>query len=241
MFPADLLARPALLMLVTLAVLSAAAQTAGGTQEQELAHRGQAALLAEHYEEAEQAYRQLSRLEPSSPEVHVTLGVVLFREGKFSEAVLQLQRALQLKPNQPRVEPLLAMALSETGRYEEALAGLKQGFRQTADPELRRMCGLRLERALNSLGRSDQAVETAAAMDEAYPADPEVLYYSGKILGNAAYLAAQKLFQVAPHSVWGLMAAGEAHESQGDTEAAVTSFEEVLRINPRQPNVHYRI
>jgi tetratricopeptide (TPR) repeat protein len=173
--------------------------------------------------------------------MHVTLGMVYFKEGKFESSTKELRRALQLNPQLPRVDSLLAMALSERGEYREAVPGLEKGFHQTADKELRRMCGLRLERAYTSLQSDTKAVQTAIELRQAYPDDPEVLYYSSKVFGNSAFLTAQKLFQVAPQSVWGLMAAGEAHESQGDTDAAVSSYEAVLKKDPSRPNVHFRI
>lgn len=208
---------------------------------QELAQRGRAALEAGQYAQAEQAYGALVRQEPNVAEMHVTLGMVYFKEGKFDSSIHELRRALQLNSRLPRVDSLLAMALSERGEYREALPGLEKGFHQTADKELRRMCGLRLERAYTSLHEDTKAVQMALDLRQAYPDDAEVLYYSGKVFGNSAFLTAQKLFEVAPQSVWGLMAAGEAHESQGNTDAAVSDYEAVLKKDPSRPNVHFRI
>jgi predicted Zn-dependent protease len=98
-----------------------------------------------------------------------------------------------------------------------------------------------LERAYTSLHSDTKAVQTALDLRQAYPDDAEVLYYSSKVFGNSAFLTAQKLFEVAPQSVWGLMAAGEAHESQGDADAAVHDYEGVLAKDPARPNVHFRI
>ena len=223
------------------AALCLCAVAARGQTPEELAQRGRAALEAGKYAEAEQAYAALVRQEPNVAEMHVTLGMVYFKEGKFDGSSKEIRRALKLNPRLPRVDSLLAMALSERGEYREALPGLEKGFHQTADKELRRMCGLRLERAYTSLHSDTKAVQTALDLRQAYPDDPEVLYYSSKIFGNSAFLTAQKLFEVAPQSVWGLMAAGEAHESQGDADAAVRDYEGVLKQDPARPNVHFRI
>jgi tetratricopeptide (TPR) repeat protein len=103
------------------------------------------------------------------------------------------------------------------------------------------MCGLRLERAYTSLHDDTKAIETALELQRAYPDDPEVLYYSSKIFGNQAFLSAQKLFQTAPNSTWGMMAAAEAHESQGSLDQAIAEYREVLKLDPARPNVHFRI
>ncbi|HZU10268.1 MAG TPA: tetratricopeptide repeat protein [Pseudacidobacterium sp.] len=208
---------------------------------QSLSEQGREALQAGRYPDAERAYQQLERLQPEAAEIHATLGVVYFKEGKFDRAVTELRRAQQLKPSLPQVEALLAMSLSEQGEFQQALPELDKCFHKTADPQLRKMCGLRLERAYVSLHDDTKAVETALALQQAYSEDPEVLYYSSKVFGNEAFLAAQKLFQTSPDSVWGLMAAGEAHESQGDIEEAIRYYREVLNLDPAKPNIHFRI
>ena len=48
-----------------------------------------------------------------------------------------------------------------------------------------------------------------------YPDDPEVLYHSGRLFANFAYLQTIRLERIAPDSVWLHQAAGEANESQG--------------------------
>jgi predicted Zn-dependent protease len=216
--------------------------TAGRAQDdaQSLLQQGQKALEQGQYATAEQAYQRLVRLQPETPEIHAALGVVYFKEGKFDLAAAELRRARQMKPSLPQVDALLAMSLSEQGQFQQALPGLEKCFRASGT-ELKRMCGLRLERAYISLHDDTQAVETALALQKAYPEDPEVLYYASKIFGNEAFLAAQKLFQSAPHSVWGLMAAGEAQESQGQTEEAIRDYREVLKLDPEKPNIHFRI
>lgn len=208
---------------------------------QSLSQQGSEALQAGRYGDAEGAYQQLEKLAPDTAEIHATLGVIYFKEGKFDHAVAELRRAKQLKPALPQVDSLLAMSLSEQGKFEQALPGLEKCFHQASGPDLKRMCGLRLERAYVSLHNNTKAVETALSLQSAYPDDPEVLYYSGKVFGNEAFLSAQKLFQTAPNSVWGLMAAGEASESQGDTDEAVRYYREVLKLDPAKPNIHFRI
>ena len=206
-----------------------------------LSQQGQEALEVGHYAEAAQAYEKLKLLQPSVAEIHATLGVIYFKEGKFDQAAKELHSAQRLKPGLLRVDALLAMTLSEQGHFQQALPGLEKGFHQSGDPDLKRMCGLRLERAYNLLNNDTKAVETALELQRIYPDDPEVLYYSSKIFGNEAFLAVQKLFQTAPNSLWGAMAAGEAHESQGDIDQAIADYRQVLKFDPAKSNIHFRI
>jgi predicted Zn-dependent protease len=81
----------------------------------------------------------------------------------------------------------------------------------------------------------------AMELNRLYPDDPEILYQTGKVYGNFAFLTMEKLAQVAPGSVWRHLAAAEAHESQGSYSQAIQEYREVLRLEPDRPGIHYRI
>ena len=144
-----------------------------------------------------------------------------------------MRQALKLKPNLPKTATLLAMSMSELGHYNEALPGLEKGFRQSTEPAIKRMCGLQLLRAYSGLQRDTKAVELALELNRLYPNDPEVLYHTGRIFGNFAFLTMQKLAQVAPASVWRHQAEAEAYEAQGSNDAAISEYRQVLSVDPR--------
>lgn len=230
----------ALLYLSCLLASNGVAQT-DANEVQRYAEAGQNALARGHYEEAERAYEKLRDLEPGVAEVHANLGLIYFQERKFKKAVPVLSQALKLKPSLPKTSLLLAMSLSELSRYNEALPGLEKGFRQSTDPAIKRMCGLQLLRTYTGLRRDNKAVEVALELNRLYPDDPEVLYHTGKIFGNFAFLNMQKLAEVAPASVWRHQAEAEANESQGSYDAAIGEYRQVLSADPRRPGVHYRL
>ena len=74
-----------------------------------------------------------------------------------------------------------------------------------------------------------------------HPDDPEVLYHSGRLLANFAYLQTMQPGGVAPESAWLHQAAGEANESQGLYDAAIREYRQVVALAPRRPGVHFRI
>jgi tetratricopeptide (TPR) repeat protein len=211
------------------------------SEAEQYSDSGQKALGIGNYAEAERAYEKLRDLEPGIAEVHANLGLIYFEERKFEQAIPELRHALKLKPSLAKSDAVLAMAVSEVGRYREALPGLERCFRGSSDSEMKRMCGLELERVYTDLQRDSQAVETALQLNRLYPDDPEILYNNGKIVGNFAFLTMEKLAQVAPGSVWRHLAAAEAHESQGSYTQAIQEYGEVLRLEPNRPGVHYRI
>ena len=184
---------------------------------QQHAKEGERALAEGRYADAEKAYQTLLQLSPGTAEVHARLGLIYFQQGKFSAAIPPLREAIRLKPGLPNVDSLLAMSLSELGKYEEALPALEKAFSQSADPVLQRMAGLHLQRTYTGLGRDRDAVDVALRLSRLHPDDPEVLYHSGRLFANFAYLQTMRLAAVAPESVWLHLAAGEANESQGST------------------------
>jgi tetratricopeptide (TPR) repeat protein len=204
------------------------------------AETGNRALQEGRYAEAEQAFERLKELEPNTAEVSANLGLIYFEEKKFDRAVPELRRALKLKPSLTNSGFILAMSLAELGQLSDAVSGLEKGFR-TGNPQMKRLCGLQLERAYTGLNRDSDAVKVALEMEQLYPKDPEVQYHDGKIFGNFAYMTMQKLWQAAPDSIWKHQAEAEALESQGSFEAAIGQYREVLARDPRRPGIHYRL
>src|SRR5262249_34504787 len=142
---------------------------------------GQKALAEGRYSDAESAFEKLRKLEPDVPEIYANLGLIYFQEKKFDQAVPSLRHALKLNPALSRLDSLLAMSLSELGQYREALPGLEKGFHHSADPAVKRMCGLQLERAYTWLHEDAKAVQVALELDNLYPNDPEILYHNARI------------------------------------------------------------
>lgn len=217
------------------------AQAGNEAEEARLAAHGQQALAQGQYAAAEDDFEHLAKLAPRVAEVHATLAAIYFQQRKFDAAVREIRTAQRLKPNLPRLDSLLGLSLSELGEFSEALSFLEKGFKQSADDDARRMCGLQLLRAYTDLDRDADAVETALALNKLYPDDPEILYHTGRIYGNIAYITMEKLHDKAPNSVWMLEAQGEANESQKDYAAAIVAFQHVLVLDPQRPGIHYRL
>ena len=207
----------------------------------QLFEEAERALAERRYADAEQAYHRLLQMHPGIAEVHAKLGITYYQEGKFAEAVPVLRQALKLKPGLPNLDALLAMSLSELGQYQEALPGLRQTFSKSSDPVLKRLAGLHLQRAYAGLGRDADAVGTALDLSRAYPDDPEVLYHTGRLFANYAYLQTMRLARVAPDSIWLHQAAGEANESQQLWDAAIEDYRRVLVAAPNRPGIHFRL
>ena len=224
-----------------LMAVGAFGQASGSSATEKYAEEGQRALTAGRLQDAERAYEQLRVLEPGVAEVHANLGLIYFQEGRFDEAVPAMRQALKLNSKLTRIDSFLAVSLSELGRYNDALPGLERGFHRATNPDIKRTCGLHLLRTYSGLRRDRKAVEVALELNELYPDDPEVLYHTGKIYGNYAFLTMQKLAQVAPASIWRHQTLAEASESQGSYDTAISEYRQVLAADAHRPGIHYRI
>jgi tetratricopeptide (TPR) repeat protein len=214
-----------------------------GSEEQAAgyAEAGKTALSAGRYAEAQDNFEKLAKLEPGMAEVHATLAAIYFKQREYELSVREARTAKKLKPSLPRLDSLLGLSLSELGEFEEALPLLEKGFKQTADGEVRRMCGLQLLRAYSGLKRDPDAVRAALELNKLYPDDPEVLYHTGRIYGNFAYITMTKLNDKAPNTILMLQAAAEASESTKNYDAAISAFNHILELEPKRNGIHYRL
>src|ERR1700722_1301779 len=176
------------LLLVPGLASSLCAQAGSSDSIEQYFQQGQAAIAAGKFGEAETVFEKLRELDPGAAEVYGNLGLVYFQEKKFEQAVPALRRALKLKPGLPQADVILALSLAELGSYQQALPGLEKGFRLSHDSSTRRLCGLQLERTYTGLQQDGKAVEIALQLNKLYPDDPEILYHTGKIYGNFAFL-----------------------------------------------------
>jgi tetratricopeptide (TPR) repeat protein len=230
-----------MVLILSVAVPPVLAQTPDPALLERYAAEGEQALAERRYDDAARSYEKLRELSPETAEVHAKLGLIYYQKRDFEQAAPALRRAMRLKPALPKLDILLAMCLSELGQYREALPGLHKGFRQSTDAPLRRSAGLQLLKAYTGLAQDLDAVDVALQLSRLHPEDPEVLYHSGRLLANFAYLQTLKLSRVAPTSIWMHQAAGEMQESRGYFDAAIREYREVLALDPRRPGTHFRL
>lgn len=216
-------------------------QTDAEDQAEQIAARAQQEMARGDDAAARRDFEQLARLQPEVAEVHATLAALDFQAQDYTDAVRQIQIAQKLKPGLPRLHALLALSQASLGEYRVAKPGLENCFRVQTDKALRRVCGLQLMRVDQGLEMDAEAVRVALALNEAYPDDPEILYHTGRVYGSYAFDVMQRLHDSAPDSIWMRMAQGEANESAGNFDAAISAYQNVLALDPHRAGIHYRL
>lgn len=131
----------------------AAALSAGGKQDEAIAHLNEALSIRPGYRDA-----------------HYNLGVALARSGRPAEAIEQFEDARRIGPDSAKLRNNLAGALAATGRVDEAVEHLREALRLDPDNV---EAHFNLASANLAAGRFDEAIEHYAAVLSRTPGDAE--------------------------------------------------------------------
>ena len=239
--PGLLLGARGFLLLAAIASLAFGQETLDESQSR-LFSASEAAFAAQRYGDAAAGYAELAATLPNTAEVHAKLGLSHFLDRKCDHSAPAFERALELRPDLKAARVLLAICLSELGRYRAALDGLEEGY---ADPPnyagVQRLAGLELVRSYLGLGRHAEAAKVTAELQIAHPDDPEVLFHANRTYREVAVQAAFEIARVAPDSVWGHQAMGEAYESRQFHDLAIMEYRKALERDPGRPGLRYRL
>lgn len=185
--------------------------------------------------------RAILALDPNNVDARGNLGILLFFQGNYAEAIPQLEATLKLRPTLWKVLALLGIAEKRTGNAEKARSDLEKAFPELKEQKVQIQAGMELIDIYSAAGDLDKAAATVGALRSSYPTDVEVLYTSYRIYSDLAGESMLSLSLVAPKSA--LMYQVMAHElaKQGDTEGAITNYREALKLAPQLPALHFEL
>lgn len=123
---------------------------------------------------AAERYRQAAQLAPGLLDAHLSLGAVLGRLGRYSEAAAALQRAVELAPANPGPRLALAAAWRSAGQPQRAREVLEAGLADGGEGDAGRQLRLALARLLATaadpeVADGERALALAGAALEARP------------------------------------------------------------------------
>jgi tetratricopeptide (TPR) repeat protein len=221
-----------------LGVLGGAAPQEKGTQPQTLSEKGHKALEGHRFGEAQAAYEQVLKLDPNLAEAHSNLGLALFMEGRYEDAIPHFRKALELNPKLPRTEVLLALSYFNTNQLRRAVPLLETAHsankRDTVVIEHLAEAYLRLKEFGNALALSGQWVELE-------PNNPDALYLNGQAAFSLGVSSYQKLKEVAPNSYRVHQLQGDFFRQRGQLEPAIAEYKQAIGEKPDVPGLHYQL
>jgi tetratricopeptide (TPR) repeat protein len=216
----------------------------GPTQRQEIAlhsRQAQTFLKENRPDLAIPEFRAIASLDPKNVDALGNLGVLLFFQGNYADAISPLRAALKLQPGLWKIEALLGMAERRTGDYVNGRAHLARAFPKIQEEKIKIDAGMELIELYSGTGDLDKAASVVDALGGLYPTNPQVQYTSYRIHSDLAAQAMLNLSMVAPKSA--LMHQVMAHElaKQGDTAGAIRNYREALKIDPQLPGIHFEL
>ena len=185
--------------------------------------------------------RELVSLEPGNTEAQGNLGVLLFFQNNFSEAIPELRVALQQRPGLWRIQALLGIAEKRTGDLDAAQNDLGQAFPNLDDVKIQKQAGLELLEVHSAAGRLDQAIAVAAKLEAIAPEDPEVLFAAYQLSMQMVDQSLLNMTIAAPDSAQMHMMMAEQLVHQRNTAGAIAQYREAIRIDPRVPGLHFEL
>lgn len=184
--------------------------------------------------EAEQSFRQATRVNSNSFESFLNLGLILKNQKYNEEAIAAFSRAHEINSAQPQVMFALANLFNEVGNFEKS----DKYFIKTIDakPKFIEQAYIAFSQALYNAKRYDAAIPVYKRILEHQPKNALVynnlgncFYQTDKLVeANQAYESAIKF---KPDYSEAFTHLGLTFRGMGEKEKAVSAFEQAIKLN----------
>jgi Tfp pilus assembly protein PilF len=224
-------------------VSSSFSQSSPSRQEQIESHARKAAeyLKANKPELAAPEFKAIVALDPNNVDARGNLGVLLFFQGAYRDAIPQLRAALKLKATLWKIQALLGIAEKRTGDIEAGRHDLEQAFPKVQEEKIRIETGMELIEIYSGAGELEKAGATVNALRKLDPTNEAVLYTAYRLYSDLADESLLSLSVVDPNSA--RMHQAMAHElaKRGNTAEAIENYRTALKLDPRLPGLHFEL
>ena len=185
--------------------------------------------------------REIASLDPKNLNAQGNLGVLLFFQGSYPEAIPHMRAALQMQPDLWRIEALMGIAEKRTGDPKTAQNHLERAFSNLDDKKIQIEAGLELIELHSAASQFDKALSVAAKLEELAPQNPQILLVAYQISRQMMDQSLLTMTMAAPDSAeMHMIMAGELGR-QGDHTNAIAQYREAIRLNPSLPGAHFEL
>jgi tetratricopeptide (TPR) repeat protein len=186
-------------------------------------------------------FKAVVALDPQNVDARGNLGVLLYFQGQYAEAIPQLRAALKLQPNLAKIEALLGLAEKKTGDLQNAAADMEAAFPKLQEQKIQVQTGMELIDLYSASGDLAKAAPVIAALRDKDPTNVEMIYTAYRIYSDLLDETRLSLIVAGPNSarVHQMM----AHElaRQGHTDEAIANYREALKIDPNASGLHFEL
>jgi cytochrome c-type biogenesis protein CcmH/NrfG len=180
-------------------------------------------------------------IDPENPETQGNLGVLLYFQGKATDAIPHLRAAVERQPGISKIQGLLGLAEVHTSDFAQGRKDLEAAFPLLPADKFKVEVGLELVTIDTQSGDLEEASVVLAQLRKAVPDNPEVLYAAYRVYSDLSGESMLALSLASPGSAQ--MHQMLAHEEmrQGDTNAAIAQFRKAIAMNAHLPGVHFEL
>ena len=230
-------------LIVWLPWLALAAQNAPDVQQKvgALEQQVQKHLQDQKPQLAIPVLRDIVSLDPKNLNAQGNLGVLLFFEGSYAEAIPHMRAAIELQPELWRIVALLGIAQKRTGDLSAAQNDLERAFSNLGEPKIQIQAGLELIEIYSASARLDRALSVAVRLQELAPENPQILFVTYQISRQMMDQSLLNMMMVAPDGAETHMMMANELGRRGDAANAIAQYREAIRLNPMLPGARFEL
>ncbi|MEJ2450984.1 MAG: sulfotransferase [Gammaproteobacteria bacterium] len=197
----------------------------------------------EQYTQARLLYQELANDYPDNPEIRYLLGICLYQEKDFSQAMESFIKAIELNPRKPEYRVWLARCLELNGQRLNAIKVLESALE--LDPD--NLEALSWKSKLHILNFEDkQAIKHLQHAVSLQPSNDNNLAGYALALGRRgryeeALQLINKAIQITPKNADYYTKLGDIHRSNGNVDEAVRAYETALDIEPTRMETYHKL
>ena len=192
------------------------------------------------FEEALLLFNQSLAVNSAQAAVLANRGIALKSLSRAEESVESYDLALKLEPRFPQALKNRAIVLQHMGRFEEALVSAQAAVTlNSADSEARIHASL----ALQMLGRHEDALVHIQEVLKHHPKHDQALMNQSVMLNELgrveeAKRVCERLIELVPDHLNALFHLGNIALAQSQFELAIRCFDQALRLDPKDLDIH---
>jgi protein O-GlcNAc transferase len=199
----------------------------------QLVQDARAAEQAKDYARAEQVYRQIVKLRPRDGVAHQNLGLALYLQERYADAVPHLERALGLDPGLFGASLYLGISRFRDNRFAKALEDLQKARQLEPKNHLAHYWLGAAHLALKAYPEAIAELEIAA---HTAPKDLETLYLLARAHAEYSAFLLDRLLKLAPDSVAAYKLQAHDALAEGLIRPAVVALKKALALRPDDPD-----
>jgi len=185
--------------------------------------------------------RKILSLDPKNLNAQANLGVLLFFQGSYTDAIPHMRTALQIQPRLWRIQALLGIAEKRTGDPAAAQTNLERAFSNLDDKKIQIDAGLELIDVYSATGQLEKGLPVAMRLQQLAPENPQMLLVTFELSRRITDQTLLRMILVAPDSAEMHMMMANELGREGDHGNAVAQYREAIRLNPKLLGAHFEL